>query len=94
MNLIRSASLRAPFPFRALRKVNRRPSPFTTAFLLLLATLAVPLAPAQPAHTGAGAVADRSSSLVKETEKDPVLTAMREELDRSMSRLGESRSEG
>ncbi|HET6169375.1 MAG TPA: metallopeptidase TldD-related protein [Terracidiphilus sp.] len=64
---------RVPHPFRVLCGVGGRPSPSAAAFLLLLTLLAAPLAPAQPTRADA--------------EKDPVLAAMLQELDRSMSQL-------
>lgn len=67
----RLASLWAPHPFRGQCGKGWRPSQLVTVFFLL-ATCATPLA-AQPTRADA--------------EKDPVLAAMLQELDRSMSQL-------
>ena len=71
MNPTRLASLWGPYPFRVLCGKGGRPSQLT-ATLLLLAVFAAPLA-AQPTRA--------------EAEKDPVIAAMLQELDRSMSQL-------
>ena len=57
------------------------------AGLLALFLSAPHLYAAQPTRADAGAPADRSSSVGKDAEKDPVLAAMLQELDRSMTQL-------
>ena len=71
MNPVRIAFLRVLHPFRVVCGKGGRPSQLAAA-LILLAIFAAPLA-AQPTRADA--------------EKDPVLAAMLQELDRSMSQL-------
>ncbi|MFZ0744286.1 MAG: metallopeptidase TldD-related protein [Terracidiphilus sp.] len=85
MNPFRSALLWVHHPFRVPCRKRWIPTRFAAA-VFLLATCAAPLA-AQPNRADAGATTNRSSSVGREAEKDPVLKAMLEELDRSMSQL-------
>ncbi len=64
-----------------------RPPAILVCASLALAFCAPHRSAAQPTRADAGAPADRSTSAGWEAEKDPVLKAMLQELDRSMSHL-------
>ena len=84
MNIAQLTTMRVPHPFRARCGKGGQ---IKILAVLLASFIAPHLHAVTPTRADTGAPADRSSSAGREAEKDPVLKAMLDELDRSMSKL-------